>query len=365
MLNKMQSILWLPTPPSFGSVSMQRYFGALTEEVKKERVNGLDQYFIRPLVPYTGLMEGSKSKLYRALDKWYLFKRRVARAGAQDLVHALAHSSGHLLPSLKGHPKTMATVHDLIPLRYPGEMNAGQLARFKKQTERLNEFDLLTTVSEFTANEVTSLTSIPRSRIRVVENGIDWDLFRRAVPLPEHLSELNNQPYVLSVSSALARKNLKIFPEVFAEVFSQEKDMKLVRVGAPFPEVLREEFEKLCGKGKLIELGKVDDDALVPLYQHAEVFFFPSLYEGFGLPVIESMASSCPVVCSNTTSIPEVGGNSALYFDPTDAQAGAASILQALSERDTLVEKGVIHSRDYSWEKTLEGHLSCYQELLR
>jgi len=360
----MNSILWLPTPPSFGSVSMQRYFGALSEEVERKKANGQDEYHIRPVVPYTGLMVGSKSRIYRAFDKWYYFKWRVARAGEHDLVHALAHGSGHLLPYLKGKPKTIATIHDLIPLRFAGGLTPAQLERFKKQTERLIQFDLLTTVSEFTANEVVELTSIPRSQIRVVQNGIDRELFRQVVPLPAEISHLAGKPYVLSVSSAIERKNLKIFPEVFAEVFSKEPELKLVRVGSLFPVELKERFEKLCGKDKLIELGRVDDEALVPLFQQAKVFFFPSLYEGFGLPVIESMASGCPVVCSNTTSIPEVGGDAALYFDPTDAEAGAAGILEALSDSDRMVANGIEHSRAYSWKNTLEGHLSCYKELL-
>lgn len=360
----MPSILWIPTPPSFGSVSMQRYFGALQREVERGQAQGLDRVQINPLVPYRGLMTGASSRIVRALDKWVLFKLRARRAGRYDLVHALAHGSGHLLSHLKGSPRTLATVHDLIPLRFPGELNEGQVARARKQAGRLAKFDLLTTVSEFTANEVVALTGISRERIRVVENGIDQELFRTPLAFPEELQNLAEQPYVLSVSSAIARKNLKIFPEVFAEVFAREPELKLVRAGAAFPEELRNEFCRRCGEDRLVELGRVPDEILVPAYRHAAVFFFPSLYEGFGLPVIEAMASGTPVVCSNTSSLPEVGQEAALFFDPTDPAAGAAGILEALGRSDELVAGGLEHSKRFSWQRTLEGHLDCYRELL-
>ena len=360
----MPSVLWIPTPPSFGSVSMQRYFGALHGEVQRASAQGSHEFRIDPLVPYTGLMTGAQSRFLRALDKWFLFKWRASRAGNYDLVHALAHGSGHLLSHLQGSPKTLATVHDLIPLRFPGELTTAQISRVRKQAERLANFDLLTTVSEFTAEEVVELTDIPRDRIRVVENGIDQEMFRTPASFPPELGHLTDQPYVLSISSAIARKNLKVFPEVFAEVFARVPELKLVRAGAAFPDDLRAEFCRRCGEDRLIELGRVPDDVLVPAYQHAAVLFFPSLYEGFGLPVIEAMAAGCPVVCSNTTSLPEVGKDAALYVHPTDPAAGAAGILEALSRREELVARGVEHSSAYSWQRTLEGHLACYHELL-
>ncbi len=106
------------------------------------------------------------------------------------------------------------------------------------------------------------------------------------------------------------------------------------------------------------------DEVLVPAYQHAAVFFFPSLYEGFGLPVIEAMSAGTPVVCSNATSLPEVGKDAALYFAPADPAEGAAGILEALFRSPELVERGLEHSGHYSWERTMEGHLACYRELL-
>lgn len=360
----MSSILWIPTPPSFGSVSMQRYFGVLHDVVRRAEVEGLEEFSISPLVAYEGLMAGSPSRIVRGFDKWFFYRWRVSRAGRYDLVHGLSQGLGHLLPHLQGSPRTMATVHDLIPLRFPGELSEAQVARVRKQADRLTNFDLLTSVSEFTAGEVVDLTGIPRERIRVVQNGIDQEVFRTPADFPPALDHLAGRPYVFSVSSAFARKNLQIFPEVFAEVFAREPELVLVRAGSALPDELREEFCRRCGSERLIELGRVSDEVLVPAYQHAAVFFFPSLYEGFGLPVIEAMSAGTPVVCSNATSLPEVGKDAALYFDPADPAGGAAAIFEALSRSDELVERGLEHSRDYSWERTMEGHLGCYRELL-
>ena len=360
----MAEVLWIPTPPSAGIFSMQRCFGALHGEVERGKATGLDEFEIKPVVPFTGLMTGSSSRLARALDKWFLFKWRVRRAGSFDVVHALAHGSGHLLPSLQGSPRTLATVHDLIPLRYPGGLNASQMQRIRTQADRLANFDLINAVSSFTADEVADLTDVPRERIRVVENGIDQEMFRTPASFPEELRELESQPYVLTVSSAIARKNLKILPEVFAEVVTAQPDLKWVHAGSHLPDEIGEEFGRQCGLDRLIQLGRIPDEVLVPAYQHAQVFFFPSLYEGFGLPIIEAMAAGTAVVCSNTTSLPEVGNDAALYFDPTDPAAGAAGILEALSRQDELVSRGLEHSRKYSWQRSLEGHLDCYRELL-
>ena len=360
----MPSVLWIPTPPSFGSVSMQRYFGVLDSVVRAQVVDGLNEFEITPLVPYEGLMAGSSSRMVRALDKWALYRWRVSRAGEYDLAHGLSHGLGHLLSHLRGSPRTLATVHDLIPLRFPGELTKAQVARVRRQTERLRRFDLLTTVSEFTAGEVMELTGIPRERIRVVENGIDQKVFRTPIDMPAALQRLSDRPYVLSVGSAIPRKNLEILPEVFSEFLSQEPDFVLVRAGAALPAELRERFCRLCGKERLIELGRIPDETLVPAYQHATIFFFPSLYEGFGLPVIEAMAAGTPVVCSNATSLPEVGQDAAVYFDPTDPAEGAAALLEALSRGSELVRRGLKHSSSYSWDQTMKGHLACYRELL-
>ena len=360
----MRKVLWIPTPPSAGIVSMQRCFGALDMEVSKGDAEGLGRYQISPLVPFTGLMLGSRSRLAKAVDKWLVYRWRTRRAGSFDVVHALAHGSGHLLSHLQGSPRTLVTVHDLIPLRFRGGLSEAQIRRVRIQAERLAGFDLINTVSRFVAKELTDLIGIPPERIRVVENGIDQQAFRAPLSFPPALKELAEKPYVLTVSSAIARKNLRILPEVFGEVFAREPELRLVHAGSQLPDQLRDEFHRRCGCERLIELGRIPDEVLIPAYQKAAVFFFPSLYEGFGLPVIEAMASGTPVVCSNTTSLPEVGGEAALYFDPSDPSAGAAGILEALGRRDELVAMGFERSKPYTWQRSLEGHLKCYDELL-
>lgn len=340
---------------------MQRYFGVLVDEYRRR---GDAPFQVSSLVPFEGLIPPKGTRWRRAADKWLLFRMHALRHRPVDLVHALAHGSGHLLPWFRGRPKFVSTVHDLILLRFPGELTPAQARRFRKQAERLRRFDLLLAVSSFTAAEIHELLGIPEERIRVVPNGIDVDLFAEARELPPGFA-FGGRPYLLSVSSCLERKNLALLPRVMAAL-PEHPDLGVVRVGPPLPPSVRDPLVKVIGEDRLLEAGRVGDDVLPALYQHAAVFFFPSRFEGFGLPVLESMAAGTPVVAARSTSIPEVGGEAALYFDPDDAEEAAAAVGRVLEAgvREDLIRKGGANLRRFSWKQHLDGVFAAYRDVL-
>jgi glycosyltransferase involved in cell wall biosynthesis len=163
----------------------------------------------------------------------------------------------------------------------------------------------------------------------------------------------------------LPRKNLEIFPEVFRHLNEMGIRISLHRVGQPLDPVLA---GQISHQAELVEHGAVSDEDLARLYQTCDMLLFPSLLEGFGLPVLEAMARGCAVVSSNTTSLPEAGGDAALYFDPADPAAAASQILRLIREpalQDHLREAGFQRAREFTWERHLEGCLRTYEGVIK
>lgn len=164
--------------------------------------------------------------------------------------------------------------------------------------------------------------------------------------------------FILSVASLHRRKNLPNLIKAFSILKKQMRiEHKLVLIGAPswkYVEIIRE-MEVLSAAGDIIWLQSIPEEDLSAVYNLADVLVYPSLYEGFGLPVLEAMACGCPVVCSNTSSLPEVAGNAALLVDPMNVSDIADGVYRVLSDknlRDDLKDKGLRRASQFSWEKT-------------
>lgn len=359
-------ILWLPCLPSAGSLSMDRHWSEMERE---RRAHPPGDLHIECALTGPPARTQRRDRLTRFWQKylWYPSLTRRGAAGA-DLVHILDHAYASLLREVPAGVRTVATVHDLAPLFIPGDLTTGQQARFRRTVQTLCRADLVIAVSRYTARDVVTLLGCDEARIRVLPQGADLAQFGapQPAPLPDWDARLAGRQVILSVGSAAERKNLAMLPEFFARLQRAGWPVTLVRIGDDLPAGLAAELRGVLGD-QLLELGQVSPEHLAGAYQRAALLIFPSRLEGFGLPVLEAMAAGCPVACSNASSLPEVGGDAALYFDPDDTRAAvlqAETMLPGGEARAERVRAGREWAARFSWEAHFAALLDIYRELL-
>ena len=140
--------------------------------------------------------------------------------------------------------------------------------------------------------------------------------------------------------------------------------MKLVLAGKPLPQAMRDEIARHGLTGQVLELSDIDGETLGALYSRAAGLVFPSLYEGFGLPVIEAQASGCPVFTSNRAPLTELGGDAAAYFDPTRPAEAAQVIASGLADRNRMVQAGLENVQRFSGSRMIDNYIQAYESIL-
>jgi glycosyltransferase involved in cell wall biosynthesis len=282
----------------------------------------------------------------------------------------LFHATDHLLPYFR-RIKSVFTLHDLIFLFHPEThkpLNRWFLTLMMPRF--LRAADAVIAVSECTKRDAIRFYGIPEEKITVIYEGVN-PRFRPASPeaiaavrarygLPEH--------FILYVGTIEPRKNLTALLEAFHYLLATH-DLRLVIVGKKgwLYEGFFRRLRELGLEGQVIFTGYVPDEDLPAIYSAADLFVFPSLYEGFGLPVLEAMACGVPVICSNTSSLPEVAGDAAFLVDPADVRALAGAMEQALTDehlRSELMAKGLERARWFTWEKAAAKTLEVYRGVL-
>jgi glycosyltransferase involved in cell wall biosynthesis len=282
----------------------------------------------------------------------------------------LFHATEHLLPRFSS-VRTVFTLHDLIFLFHPEThkpLNRWFLTLMMPRF--LRAADAVIAVSECTKRDAVRFYGIPEEKITVIYEGVN-PRFRPASPetiaavrarygLPEH--------FILYVGTIEPRKNLTALLEAFHHLLATH-DLRLVIVGKKgwLYEGFFRRLRELGLEDRVIFTGYVPDEDLPAIYSAADLFVFPSLYEGFGLPVLEAMACGTPVICSNTSSLPEVAGDAALLVDPTDVRALAGAMERALTDehlRSELMAKGLERARWFTWEKAAAKTLEVYRGVL-
>jgi len=234
------------------------------------------------------------------------------------------------------------TVHDLAILRYPDAFPRWHRLYGRTGLGRtLRAADAIVTVSEFTKREVVELVGIEPERARVVPNGVD-DVFTEEGPAEEG-------DYVLAVATLEPRKNLGRAVEA-----ARLAGVELRVVGA----------RGWGGVDVPGWVGEVPDAELAALYRGARAVLYPSLYEGFGLPVLEAMACGTPVVTSRGTAMEEVAGGAAVLADPLDATALAEALAEVEARRAELVPLGLEHARQFTWARSADAVAALWEELV-
>ncbi|MBD3307821.1 glycosyltransferase, partial [candidate division KSB3 bacterium] len=233
--------------------------------------------------------------------------------------------------------------------------------------------DLIITDSHHSKRDIRHHLAVPEEKIRVIYLGYDprYQPMHDAQALQPTLRHYAiRQPYLLFVGVLEPKKNLDRLLEAFAifqQTFDRGKDHQLVIAGAQgwFSDHLATTIAHLDLESQVRLTGFVPDDHLVALYNGAEAFVFPSIYEGFGLPVLEAMACGTPVITSNVSSLPEIVGEAGLLVDPTDPHAISQAIITILSDdqcKATLKAAGPHQARQFTWQRTAEQTYQVYQE---
>lgn len=253
--------------------------------------------------------------------------------------------------------RVVSTFHDLFVMT--GDYSSPEFRkRFTEQAVRAAEqSDLIIAVSAFTARQVKELLGFDESRIRVISHGV-----RR----PSKKPETPREKLILFVGALQTRKNVSRLVSAMEHL---PADWKLVLAGSPtgfqVEGILRQIAER-PNQNQIQVAGYVTNDELDALYQRASIFAFPSLDEGFGMPVLEAMARGVPVLTSNRSALAEVAANAAVLVDPEDTEAIASALLcltQDESLRSELSRKGLARAAEFSWEKAVEETWAVYAEL--
>jgi glycosyltransferase involved in cell wall biosynthesis len=289
--------------------------------------------------------------------------------GGGDIFHA----TDHLLPSLH-RTRSVFTLHDLAFLTYPEThlpLNRWFLRLMMPRF--LRRASSVICVSHHTKEEAVCFYGLDESKVQVIHEGVNPRF--QPVQNPETLAAVRSryglpERFILFVSTIEPRKNLVTLWEAYRLLRSEGRPERLVVVGRQgwLYQATLLRLRELGLEGQVLFLGYVADEDLPALYSLATCFAFPSLYEGFGLPPLEAMASGCPVVCSNAASLPEICGEAALLVPPTDVAALTSALRRVLDDqalRGHLRDLGLRQAARFTWQGAAQRTLEVYRAVVR
>ena len=286
----------------------------------------------------------------------------------------LFHSPDFVLPPVTGNIPTLLTVHDLSFAHYP-EVFPEPLVQYLNNVVpwSIGRTTHILADSISTKQDLMTLWHVPETKITVLYCGVA----ARFVPVTDkkmltavrHQYNLADIPYILSVGTIQPRKNYQMLIRAFQPVAAQYPHNLIFAGGKGWLyDEMMAEVDKQGLNGRVHFIGFVDDKDLPALYSAASLLTFPSLYEGFGLPLLEAMACGVPVISSNASSLPEVVGDGGLLLSPHDEAAWSAALIELLADpvrRSRMVVAGYRQARQFSWYKTGEQLLALYHDLLQ
>ena len=280
------------------------------------------------------------------------------------------HAPHYVLP-VAVRARSVVTIHDCIHLMFPQYLPNRVAYAYARGAmwSAAKRSDRILTVSEASKRDILHFFNVPPEKISVVYNAIEERFWME--PPADEIARVRerfqlDQRFVLYVGGIKPHKNLVRLIEAFAELRKGDEELKLLIIG--------DEISKLPALRRAVHshklhkyvrfLGFLPDDTLAALYRLAAVFVFPSLYEGFGLPPLEAMASGTPVVTSNVSSLPEVAGDAAVLVDPYDVDSIVNGVRRVLTDPQLAGEmrrKGLIRARDFSWERSVARTHEIYR----
>ncbi|MEK6420552.1 MAG: glycosyltransferase family 1 protein [Burkholderia gladioli] len=364
-------------PPLTGigryALELARYFSTHNDPIRSLQFFFVDQRILR----HQAVLEGDAASVrprYKGLQRLMWRDARIRRWQVQRQLRGhIFHSPNYFLPD--SVERGIVTVHDLSVFRYPETHPVERIRHFERSfASTLRRASHLITDSEAIREEVVSHFGWPLDRITSVPLGVHSSFRPRThAEVIDVLGQLGLAPggYALSVSTLEPRKRIDRLIAAYAVLPATLRHRyPLVLVGGAgwLSEALHSEIVRAQNEGWLRYLGFVPDAQLPALYGGARAFFMPSKYEGFGLPVLEAMASGVPTLTSNVSSLPEVAGNAALLVEPDDHDALREGVEKVLSDDIWRVEasrRGLTIAGSATWERCAASTIDVYRAVAR
>lgn len=287
----------------------------------------------------------------------------VIQKSSIDLIHIT-----NLAPSYLIRKRSVITVHDAVPWRYRDTLSKGMKYYSEPILKKFLKYrhPNIITVSDFSKKEISSILKINENKIHTIYNGKNKKF---STVGSGFIKKVKNRygiydDYLITIGTIEPRKNLQNLIHAFEKI-SKKTSLKMVIVGRNGWQKDLEISENL--NKRVIFTGFISDADLVPLIAGAIAFLFPSIYEGFGLPLIEAQSCGTPCIVSKESSLPEIAGKSAIYFDPFNINSISKAIENTINNPDLLnllCTKGINNSKKYSWEKCAEESNTYYHNLV-
>jgi len=297
---------------------------------------------------------------------WLQYEARVRKYSTQHN-HDLYHETG-FVPVAATNLPIIYTLYDLSLAKYSEEHPRERVWFFNLFFKRRLPYAAhIITISEFMRREMIHELQLAPERVTAIPLAPDTSFFPRQHQDITKMLDFKNLPkeYILCVGTLEPRKNLALLIKALALIPSK---IPLILVGwhGWGDKKWLQDIQGLGLEGRVYRTGYIDEETLACLYSGARIFIYPSLYEGFGLPVLEAMSCGCPVLCSHAASLPEVAGDAALFFDPHSSQDLAQAIERLLGSeqlRLSFAQRGLQRARAFSWDKTAEKTLDVFRQV--
>ena len=346
-----------------------RYVQKLVENLEKTDLNNRYIIFLRKdnFLNYNPKNKNFKKVL--ANYRWYGFKEQIffpfkIRKYKIDLMHF-----PHFNVPIFYFKPFIITIHDLILKRFPTQRASTLVPAYywlKNLTYQIvilsaiKRAKKIIAVSNYTKNDILKYFKVKSSKIKVIYEGVSLDSKVKDVS-----SNNLSKKYLLYVGNAYPHKNLERLILAFNKLIKDESNLYLILVGE-IDYFYKKIQNKFLDSKQIIFTDFVLDKELTALYKNASLYVFPSLYEGFGLPPLEAMSHGVPVICSEASCLPEILGDSAIYFNPQDINDIAEKIKYVLNNKDVqknLILKGFNQIKKYKWDKMAEEILEIYKSV--
>lgn len=336
--------------------AMSKYQNEIHTRLEDVKLNRIEYPDVSKVIGVNKIVEFF---VYPLIVKQKVIENNVKHITRQDLAFLL---------ELTNFKKTIVTCHDIIPIAYYNTRNP----IWKLNAKGLRKAERIITVSEFSKEDISKYIKYPEEKIEVIPPAVDHNLYyqnrNKAVLKKYGIKE--EEKVILYVGAEEPRKNVHFLISSFSKLKNKIPYVKLLKVGLPNDVGVRgkllKHIEALSLQKDVIFTGYVSESELAEIYNAVDLFVFPSLYEGFGMPPLEAMTCGTPVITSNTSSLPEVVGDAAITVDPYDVDKFTGEMFEALTNeglRDQMIKKGFQRSKIFKWEVSAKKTLKVYKDL--